>query len=77
MCVSCRKTKKGEHLDGNERFEGFSKDLIDSIAQIVPFKYRFEIAEGNANGAYNKTSKKWNGLVKQLLDRVGITGTIW
>ncbi len=67
-----RKSNGGEHLQGNDRFEGFSKDLIDRIAAIVPFKYRFEVAEGMTNGAYNKTSKTWNGLVKQLLDRVAI-----
>lgn len=34
------------------------------------FKYEFELVPDNMYGSYNKETKKWNGLVKHLLDRV-------
>lgn len=57
---------------GNDRFEGYSLDLIDEISQILGFKYVFELVPDNAYGSYNKDTKKWNGLVKQLLDHVSV-----
>lgn len=45
-------------------------DLIDSIAKILGFKYQFELVPDNNYGSYNKKTKKWDGLVKHLLDRV-------
>lgn len=45
-------------------------DLIDSIAKILGFQYRFELVADNKYGSYNKKTKKWDGLVKHLLDRV-------
>lgn len=56
--------------EGNDRYEGFSMDLIDAIARELRFQYRFELVPGNKYGAYDKVKKKWDGLVKQLLDRV-------
>lgn len=58
-------------MEGNDRYEGYSVDLIDSIAKILGFKYRFEPTPDNKYGSFNKVTKKWDGLVKQLLDRVG------
>lgn len=57
-------------MEGNDRYEGYSVDLIDSIAKILGFKYNFELTPDNKYGSFNKVTKKWDGLVKQLLDRV-------
>lgn len=45
-------------------------DLIDRIAQLLGFKYVFELAPDGKYGSYNKATKQWDGLVKQLLDGV-------
>jgi ionotropic kainate glutamate receptor 2 len=66
----------GEKSSGNERFEGYSIDLIDEIAQILGFKYLFELVPDGRYGSYNPQTKKWDGLVKQLLDRVSIYSTL-
>ncbi|KAG4075834.1 hypothetical protein HA402_003660 [Bradysia odoriphaga] len=63
-----RIAKEGEVLEGNDKFEGYSKDLIDSIANHLHFTYKFKMEENNAYGSYNKDTKKWNGLIKYLLD---------
>lgn len=65
-----REPEEGEYLEGNNRYEGYSIDLIDSIAKILNFQYRFDLVPDNKYGGYNKVTKKWDGLVKHLLDRV-------
>ncbi|KAK6631711.1 hypothetical protein RUM43_013775 [Polyplax serrata] len=56
-------------LTGNDRFEGYSINLIDEIAKELNFKYEFTLTPDGKYGSYNKVTKKWDGLVKQLLDR--------
>lgn len=62
--------KPGEKLEGNDQFEGYSMDLIDGIAQVLNFSYVFELVPDNAYGSYDPKTKEWNGLIKQLLERV-------
>jgi hypothetical protein len=62
---------EGEILTGNARYEGFSMDLIDAIAGILGFKYEFRLAQDGKYGNYDPATKSWNGLIKDLLDRVG------
>lgn len=57
-------------LEGNARYAGYSKDLIDLIAKDLNIKYRIEIVPDGKYGSLNKETKKWDGLVKHLLDRV-------
>lgn len=57
-------------MEGNARFEGYSLDLIDAISKTLKFNYVFELVPDGNYGSYNKDTKKWNGLVKHLLDRV-------
>lgn len=45
-------------------------DLIEHIANFLGFQYRFELVPENAYGSYDASTKKWNGLIKQLLDHV-------
>lgn len=72
MHVKCvyRKEEEGVYLEGNDRYEGFSVDLIDGISKKLGFKYILRLVDDNQYGSYNKETKKWNGLVKELLDRV-------
>lgn len=52
------------------RYEGYCIDLIDRIANILGFKYEFEIVPDGAYGKYDAKTKSWNGLIRRLLDRV-------
>lgn len=71
-----RVPEEGQVLTGNDRYEGYSVDLIDAISKVLGFNYRFELTPDNKYGSYNKATKKWDGLVKQLLDRVGNVGAV-
>lgn len=70
MFFGHREAKEGEKLEGNDRFEGYSMDLISAIAEIRGFKFEFQIEPENKHGIYDPEKKKWNGLIKYLLDRV-------
>jgi len=65
-----KKKDDNETHVGNDRYEGFSMDLIDAIAKDLNFTYEFELVPDGQYGSFNKATKKWDGLVKQLLDRV-------
>lgn len=60
----------GETLEGNARYEGYSMDLIDAIAKELNFTYKFVLAADGKYGNFDKDTQSWNGLVKDLLDRV-------
>ncbi|CAH0752640.1 unnamed protein product [Diatraea saccharalis] len=53
-------------LEGNDRYEGFTIDLIDKIADILGFSYEFEI-EG-VYGKLNPETGKYTGMVLQLME---------
>ncbi|XP_045499036.1 glutamate receptor ionotropic, kainate 2-like [Colias croceus] len=65
-----RKPKEGEVFIGNDRYEGYSKDLIHEILkETLHLNYEIEIVPGNGYGSYNKDTKKWDGLIGHLLER--------
>lgn len=41
--IFSREEEDGEEYEGNERWEGYSMDLINEISKILHFQYRFEI----------------------------------
>lgn len=44
-------------------------DLIDEISKILGFKYNFYIVDDNAYGSPHPVTKKWNGLIRDILER--------
>lgn len=66
-----KSSELGHPLKGNDRFEGYSLDLIDAISKILNFTYSFELVPDNNYGNYDPDTKEWNGLVRHILDRVG------
>lgn len=62
----------GLPCEGNHCLEGYAYDLIDAISNILGFKYEFRLVAGNKYGSYNKETKRWDGLVKELLDHVSV-----
>lgn len=57
-------------LKNNERFEGFGIELIHELSLMLGFNYTFELQLDNAYGSLNPQTKKWNGMIKELLDEV-------
>ncbi|KAG5889810.1 hypothetical protein JTB14_025589 [Gonioctena quinquepunctata] len=61
--------KGDEVLTGNDRFEGFTKDLMDALAEKIGFKYEFNLTKNNKYGNYDPDETRWNGVVGDLLDK--------
>lgn len=66
-----KKSSDGKPLFGNDRFEGYSVDLIDGISKLLNFSYEFYLVADNRYGSYNPATKQWDGLIRELRDRVG------
>ncbi|XP_025832120.1 glutamate receptor ionotropic, kainate 2-like [Agrilus planipennis] len=58
-----------EVLEGNDRYEGYSMDLIQAIAEELNFTFKFVLTEGNYYGNYVPEKKTWNGLIGDLLNK--------
>lgn len=57
-------------LSGNDRYEGFCIDLIQTLSVYMGFTYTFIVQEDGANGNYNQSTKKWDGMIGQVIDGV-------
>ena len=55
---------------GNDRFEGYSVDLIQQIANHLNFSYEIRIVEDGNYGSYDKETDQWNGMIGELLTQV-------
>ncbi|XP_026319013.1 glutamate receptor ionotropic, kainate 2-like [Hyposmocoma kahamanoa] len=72
--VTCDGKECPEDYDG-PKYEGFSVDLVDNIVQILKreegkdYDYEFIYDQTIDYGEYDTKTKKWNGLIGQLLDK--------
>jgi len=62
--------KDDKNLTGNSKYEGFCIDLLHRIASQVGFHYAITLVPDNKYGAYDPTTKQWNGIVRELMDKV-------
>lgn len=61
----------GVVLTGNDRYEGYCKDLADSIAKNVGFNYELRIVKDlKYGGLDSKSPSGWNGMVGELIRKV-------
>ncbi|XP_060535299.1 glutamate receptor 1-like [Cylas formicarius] len=66
--IMVRKEEPGEYLAGNDRFEGYCKDLADLIAKKLNINYELRIVKDGKYGAENHEVKGgWDGLVGELV----------
>lgn len=74
MLIRCdfRPAIEGVVYEGNDRYEGYSIDLIDGIAKILGCKYKFVLDPKDSTGAYDEKTKKWNGIIGTLLEGVSV-----
>lgn len=57
-----------ENKKGNDRFEGYSVDLIDEVAKMLDFKYEIYLVHDGMFGT-RKPDGRWNGMIGEL--RIG------
>lgn len=73
-----QEVQPSEGLMGNDRYEGFSKDLMDAIASRLKFKYTLVLVKDKSYGNIDKVTGKWSGMIREILDRVSncLTATL-
>ncbi|XP_076352461.1 glutamate receptor 4-like isoform X3 [Tachypleus tridentatus] len=63
-----KKSEPGEYLEGNDRFEGFCKDLAELIAKHLNFDYILKLVNDSNYGGQDPSSPAgWNGMVGELI----------
>lgn len=55
---------------GNDRFEGYTMDLIEELAQILGFRYTFRLVSDGKYGSKDPKTGKWNGMIAELINGV-------
>lgn len=58
-----RKVDNFDNCKGNDRYEGFIKDLMDAIAKSNNFSYELIPEPSGSLGKYNLHSGKWDGVL--------------
>ena len=61
--------ESSKKLSGNAQFEGYSVDLIQEISYILGFNYTIQLVPDGRYGSYNRKTKEWDGMIKELLDQ--------
>lgn len=56
--------------EGNDRYMGFSKDLMDHIAERLNFTYEIHLTPDGKYGNRDPHTNQWNGLIRDLLEKV-------
>lgn len=62
--------ENGTDLVGNDRYEGFVKDLMDNIARVKNFTYRLVLVPDNHQGSHDPLTGKWTGMIGEILEGV-------
>ena len=66
-----KKAEPGETLEGNDKYEGFCKDLADEIASMLSIKYKIVPVKDGAYGTEDPTAPGgYNGMVGELIRHV-------
>lgn len=61
----------GTTLEGNDRYEGYCKDLADLIAKDLKFNYILKLVNDSKYGGMDTNSPSgWNGMVGELIRQV-------
>lgn len=59
--------KSKDKLEGNDRYEGFTIDLIERLSQLLGFSYEFAVEKSYGK---KQADGKFNGMVQQLQEEV-------
>lgn len=64
------KVKRSQKLEGNAQYEGYAIDIICELSQRMGFNYTFHVQTNGVNGNKDRKTKKWNGMIRQILENV-------
>lgn len=60
-----------EDFKGNDRFEGYVKDMVDLVANHLNIKYELRLVkDGRYGGIDLKSPSGWNGMIGEVIRKV-------
>ncbi|XP_035709778.1 glutamate receptor 1 isoform X2 [Folsomia candida] len=66
--LAFKKAEKGENLTGNDRYEGFCKDMADEIAKSMNIQYEIRLVQDGKYGSENPAAPGgWDGMIGELI----------
>jgi hypothetical protein len=51
---------------GNDRFVGFMKDVMDELADKVGFNYSLYVEPANRYGTFDERTQQWTGMLGEI-----------
>ena len=70
-------TLSQEQRLGNDRYEGYVVDLLQRLSRLLGFKYIIQPVRDGSYGSRDKTTGRWNGMIKDILDGVSFRGCLY
>ena len=64
--------KPGKKVTDSDPYEGLCIDLINRMAKDLHFNYTLELVPDREYGRYNASSKRWIGMVGELVAKVSM-----
>ncbi|XP_021345787.1 glutamate receptor 4-like [Mizuhopecten yessoensis] len=61
-----REGRNGHSYEGNDRYEGFTIDILKELAKVLQLKYEIYESPNNVYGSENANGS-WNGMVEEVL----------
>lgn len=68
--MKCSEEENAEKFEEEPCYEGFTKDLLDLIARDQKFRYKITLAPDGKQGSVDPITGKWNGIIKEVQERV-------
>lgn len=69
--LTFKKPEEGQILLGNERYEGFVKDLADLVADKLNFRYEIKLVRDGKYGSIEENGE-WSGMIGELVRNEGL-----
>lgn len=60
---------KCQNCSGNDKYEGFAIDLLNSISKVAKFDFHIYTVPDGLYGVFDHDTSEWNGIVKELINR--------
>ena len=61
-------------INGTQEFEGLTIDILEEMRKGLGFNYKIYLAPDGKFGVKNKMTGEWNGVVKEIRDKVRYDG---
>ncbi|GBN39179.1 Glutamate receptor 1, partial [Araneus ventricosus] len=62
-----KKSENGSEPVGNDRFEGYCKDMIDIICGMLQVKCEIKLVEDNLYGGFDSSKERWTGMIGEII----------